>query len=234
LYIDGAGRLEGAIDSVRKGVTVARAKVLLADDHTIVAQGLGAILKESFDLVGTVSDGRSLIDSAKQLKPDIIVTDISMPLLNGLDAIRKLKSEGVTARVIVLTMHSEAHLAAEAFGAGASGYVLKHAAGEELVSAIHEALRGRVYLTPLIAKDLITVLMEARNQPESQKFKLTPRQREVLQLVGEGRTMKEVAATLNISTRTAESHKYGIMEALGVQTTAELVQHAIRLGLISI
>jgi DNA-binding NarL/FixJ family response regulator len=212
---------------------VPRTRVLLADDHTIVAQGLEAILKDKFDLVGTVTDGRALVESVKQLRPDVIVTDISMPLLNGLDAVRKLKEDGIDAKIIVLTMHTESHLAAYAFRVGVSGYVLKQAAGEELVTAIQEVTRGRTYLTPLIAKDLISVLIEAKDSGEKQN-QLTTRQREVLQLIAEGKTMKEVATALDISTRTAESHKYGIMEALGVRTTAELVQHAIKLGLISV
>jgi DNA-binding NarL/FixJ family response regulator len=205
----------------------------LADDHTIVAQGLQAILKDKFDLVGTVTNGRALVDSVKDLRPDVVVTDISMPLLNGLDAVRKMKADGIEAKIIILTMHTESHLAAYAFRAGVSGYLLKQAAGEELVTAIQEVALGRTYLTPLIAKDLISILMESRDS-QDKETQLTTRQREVLQLIAEGKTMKEVAAALNISTRTAESHKYDIMEALGVRTTAELVQHAIKLGLISV
>jgi len=206
-------------------------KVLLADDHAMVAQGLQLLLKDSFDLVGTVSDGRALLEAAARLKPDVIIADISMPLLNGLDAVRQLKSNGVRAKVIILTMHADPHLAADAFRAGASGFVLKNSAGEELIQAIQEILQGRAYLTPLIAKDMITVLMEAKSEGGSEA-KLTPRQREVLQLVAEGRTMKEVAGLLNISARTAETHKYEMMSVLGVRTTAELIQCAIRLRLV--
>jgi DNA-binding NarL/FixJ family response regulator len=208
-------------------------KVLIADDHTIVAQGLELILRESFDFIGTVTDGRALLEAAERLKPDVIVADISMPLLNGLDATRQLKSSGNHAKVVILTMHADAHLASEAFRAGASAFVLKQSAGEELVKAINEILQGRAYLTPLIAKDMITVLMEGKGEPGGE-VKLTTRQREVLQLIAEGRTMKEVAGILNISSRTAETHKYEIMEVLSVRTTAELVQHAIRLRLISL
>jgi DNA-binding NarL/FixJ family response regulator len=199
----------------------------------IVAQGLASLLKESFDLVGTVRDGRALLDAAEQLKPDVIVTDISMPLLNGLDACRQLKSNGIEAKVVILTMHADPHMAAEAFRAGASGFVLKQSAGEELVQAIQEIVQGRAYLTPLIAKDMISVLMEAKGEGGSEA-KLTPRQREVLQLIAEGRTMKEVAGILKISARTAETHKYEMMGVLGVRTTAELIQCAIRLRLVSI
>jgi DNA-binding NarL/FixJ family response regulator len=208
-------------------------KVLIADDHTIVAQGLESLLKESFDFVGTVTDGRALLEAAERLKPDVIVADISMPNLNGLDAARQLKSSGNNAKIVILTMHADPHLATEAFRAGASGFVLKQSAGEELVKAIHEILQGRAYLTPLIAKDMISVLMESKGEPGSE-VKLTPRQREVLQLVAEGRTMKEVANILSISSRTAETHKYELMQVLGVKTTAELVQHAIRLRLVSL
>jgi DNA-binding NarL/FixJ family response regulator len=208
-------------------------KVLLADDHVIVAQGLELLLKDSFNLVGTVRDGRALLETAARLKPDVIIADISMPLLNGLDAVRQLKSDGIEAKVIILTMHADPHLAADAFRAGASAFVLKNSAGEELIQAIHEILQGRAYVTPLIAKDMITVLMEAKSEGGSEA-KLTSRQREVLQLVAEGRTMKEVAGILNISARTAETHKYEMMSVLGVRTTAELIQYAIRLRLVSI
>ncbi|HEY6990981.1 MAG TPA: response regulator transcription factor [Bryobacteraceae bacterium] len=208
-------------------------KVLLADDHKIVAQGLESLLKDSFNFVGTVSDGRALLEAAIRLKPDVIVTDISMPLLNGLDAVRQFRSNGVDAKVVFLTMHADANLATEAFRAGGSAFLLKQSAGDELVQAIREILQGRAYLTPLIAKDMINVLMEARDE-KAQESKLTARQREVLQLIAEGKTMKEVASILNISARTAETHKYEMMQAIGVKTTAELIQHAIRLRLVNV
>jgi DNA-binding NarL/FixJ family response regulator len=211
-----------------------RVRVLLADDHAIVAQGLELLLKQSFELVGTALDGRALLDAAAKLKPDVIITDISMPLLNGLDAIRQLKRERIEAKIVVLTMHPDANLAAQAFRAGASAFLLKQAAGEELIQAIHEIVRGRAYLTPLIAKDTINILVESKNSGADDEVKLTPRQREVLQLIAEGRTMKEVAGILNISSRTAESHKYEMMQVLGIQTTAELIQFAIKLGLVTI
>lgn len=207
-------------------------RVLLADDHAIVAQGLAALLGETVDLIGTVHDGRALLEAAKALDADIIVTDISMPLLNGIDAVQQLRKEGVTARVIVLTMHADADLAADAFRAGVSGYVLKQSAGDELMTAINEVAQGRTYLTPLIAKDLITVLLEAKKSPNADHPTLSSRQRQVLQLIAEGRTAKEIGAILNISTRTAESHKYQIMDALAVDTTAALIQEAIRMGLV--
>ena len=196
-----------------------------------MAQGLASLLRENYDLIGTVGDGRALVEFAKERKPDVIVTDISMPLLNGLDAVRQLKNNGISSKVIVLTQHKETHYAVEAFRAGVSGYLLKVSAGEELVAAIQEALQGRAYLSPLIAKDLISVLMEAHGD-RKEGPQLTSRQREVLQLIAEGKTAKEVATILNISTRTAEGHKYEIMQALSVKTTAELVQQAIRLKLL--
>jgi len=208
-----------------------RIRVLLADDHTLVAEGLRSLLKDSFDLVGVAHDGRALLEMAAKLRPDVIVTDISMPLLNGLDAVRQIRAERPETRIIILTMHRDTHLAASAFRAGVSGYLLKVSPGEELVNAIREVANGRSYVTTLLAKDLINLLMDAGAAQESQS-PLTPRQREVLQLIAEGRTMKEVATVLNISPRTAESHKYDIMQALSVKTTAELVQCAVRMKLV--
>ena len=204
-----------------------RTKVLLADDHAIVAEGLATLLKDHFDLLETVGDGSALIDAARKLRPDVIVTDIAMPVLSGLEALRRLKATRNEAKVIFLTMHADAQLATEAFRAGASGYVLKQSAGEELIAAIQEVLKGRTYLTPLITKNVIANLTEST--PPT--VKLTPRQREVLRLIAEGRRMKEIGAILELSTRTVESHKYEMMRALGVQSTAELVRYAIQIGL---
>jgi len=208
-------------------------KVLLADDHVIVAEGIKSLLQSEFDLVGTVADGRALLEAAKRLKPNVIVADISMPLLNGIDALRLMKKDGQPAKVVFLTMHSEAQLAAEAFRAGASGYLLKQAAGEELIGAIREIVKGRSYVTPLIAQDVLSLLMDTNGSVDT-AVDLTPRQREVLQLIAEGRTMKEVGTILNISTRTVESHKYEIMHLIGAKTTAELIQYAIRMGVVQI
>lgn len=208
--------------------------VVLADDHVVVAEGLAALLRENFSLLRTVHDGRALVAASAELKPDVIVTDISMPVLNGLDAIRQIKNSRPGANIIVLTMHIEPDLAVQAFRAGASGYLLKTSPGDELVEAVRQVAQGRAYLTSLIARDLITVLLEARKEPPAAGERLTGRQREVLQLIAEGRTMKEVASLLSISPRTAESHKYEIMELLGAQNTAELVQHAIRMKLVSV
>jgi DNA-binding NarL/FixJ family response regulator len=206
------------------------AKVLLADDHVIMAEGLATLLNGHVDVVGTVGDGRQLLEAARELRPDVIVADIAMPVLSGLEALRRLKAERIDAKVIFLTMHADAQLATEALRAGASGYVLKYSAGEELIRAIQEVVEGRVYLTPLLTKDVITTLTEPTTQPT---VPLTPRQREVLRLIAEGQRMKEIAATLQLSTRTVETHKYEMMRALGVDNTAALVRYAIQLGLVA-
>ena len=205
-----------------------RTRVLLADDHAIVAEGLATLLKGHFDLVGIVGNGNELIDLARKLRPDVIVADIAMPVLSGLEALRRLKATPSAAKVIFLTMHADAQLATEAFRAGASGYVLKQSAGEELIAAIQEVLQGRTYLTPLITKDFIANFTETT--PPA--VKLTPRQREVLRLIAEGRRMKEIAAILELSTRTVETHKDEMMRGLGVESTAELVRYAIQIGLV--
>ena len=203
--------------------------ILIADDHTIVMDGLVALLKDRFDVVGAVSDGSRLVDEATRLKPDVIVTDISMPGLSGMDALRRLKALRSDTRIILLTMHASAALVSEAMQAGASGYFLKQSAGDELVSAIHEVLQGRVYLTPALTQGVIAGMAGSTNERPTQ---LTPRQRQVLKLIAEGRRMKEIAAILEISTRTVETHKYEMMQALGVQSTAELVRHAIKQRLV--
>ena len=206
-----------------------RTRVLLADDHAMVAEGLATLLKEHFDLVGTVGDGSELIDATRKLRPDVIVADIAMPKLSGLEALRRLKTARSEAKVVFLTMHADAQLATEAFRTGASGYVLKQSAGEELIAAIQEVLQGRTYLTPLMTKDVIATLTDSTPRPA---VKLTPRQREVLRLIAEGRRMKEIAAILELSTRTVETHKYEMMRALGVESTAELVRYAMQIGLV--
>jgi DNA-binding NarL/FixJ family response regulator len=209
-----------------------RTKVLLADDHAVVAQGLSALLEDTFDLAGVVHDGRALLAAVETLRPDVVVTDISMPLLNGLDAVKQIRQRHPHVKVIILTMHTETQLAVDAFRAGAAGYLLKVSPGEELITAIEQVAMGRAYVTTLLAKDLITLLLEAGSANPAET-PLTPRQREILQLVAEGRTMKEVAAILEISPRTAESHKYEIMKVLGIDTTAGLIQYAIRLKLVA-
>src|SRR5258705_5271840 len=206
-----------------------RAKVLLADDHAMVVEGLATLLKARFGRVGTVGDGRALIDAARKLRPDVIIADIAMPVLSGLQALRRLKAAKNGAKVIFLTMHADAELATEAFRAGASGYVVKHSAGEELVTAIEEVVQDRMYLTPLLTKGVISTLTD---QAPKAAVKLTPRQCEVLRLIAAGRRMKEIAAILDLSTRTVETHKYEMMRSLGVESTAELVRYAIQTGLV--
>ncbi len=206
-----------------------RPKILLADDHAIVSDGLISLLKDSYELVGAVRDGRQLVEAAKRLRPDVIVTDISMPVLSGLDALRLLRAEHLDVKVIFLTMHVETELATEAVRAGASGFLLKQSAGDELLNAIDEVLHGRMYLTPAVTKDVI-VGMSAASPPAKT---LTPRQLDVLRLIVAGRRAKEIASELNLSTRTVEAHKYEMMATLGVQSTAELVRYAIQRGLVS-
>jgi DNA-binding NarL/FixJ family response regulator len=212
-----------------------RPTLLIADDHQLFAESLRSLLSPVYDVVGIATNGRELTELAIQLKPTLILTDLSMPLLNGLDAVQNLTAMGLRSKFIVLTMHVDMSLAVLVFRAGASAFVLKSANGEELKEALQMVYRGGHYLSPQFPCDLVTVLAEAARRPASDRApQLTRRQREVLQLVAEGKTMKEVAAQLNISTRTAESYKYHLMNALAIRTNAELVQHAIKIGLITV
>lgn len=206
-------------------------RILLADDHRMVAEGLKVLLQSEYELVGIVEDGRALLEAADKLQPDIIVADVSMPLLNGIEAVRQLKRKNKDIAVVFLTMHLDVNYAAGAFEAGASGYVLKHSAPSELLTAINSALKGRVYITPLLAGELLEY---QRNRPKSegdQMAGLTSRQREVLQLIAEGKSVKEVASILGISPRTVEFHKYTMMEALGLKTSADLMRFAVKHGI---
>ena len=198
----------------------------------MVLAGLRKILELEYDLVGTAGDGREFLELAASLKPDVVVVDISMPLLNGLDAVRQLKKTDSSVKVVFLTMHGDVDFATEAFRAGASGYLLKHSAVEELPKAINEALQGRVYITPLVAKGVLGSLMDSPAPTPSQNVDLTSRQREVLQLVAEGRTIKEIAGILNVSPRTIEFHKTNLVKVLGVRTTAELTRYAVKRGIV--
>lgn len=209
-------------------------RVLLADDHQIVLEGLKSLLAGEFDVVGSVQDGRALVDQAATLRPDVIVADISMPRLNGIEAARQIKKTDQNIKIVFLTMHPDATYAANAFEAGASGFVLKHSAPSELITAIHEAMKGQTYVTPLIAGDLIRNY-QGRGSPEKDLFKkISPRQQEILQLLAEGKSAKEVASILDLSTRTVEFHKYRMMQQLNIKTSAELVQYAVRHGIISV
>lgn len=206
-----------------------RPTILIADDHKMFAQGLAGLLEDEFDLVGSVENGQALIDEALRLKPDLIIVDISMPVLNGLDAVRRLTQNNIPSKVVFLTMHADTRLLREAFQCGGVGYVLKQSAGGELLFALRQVMAGQNYISPAIEKELKAETLIAPD--EKQHFNLTPRQREVLQLLCDGYTMKEIANQLNISTRTAETYKYQIMEGLGVESTAELIQYAIKIGL---
>jgi DNA-binding NarL/FixJ family response regulator len=200
-----------------------RITVLIADDHAIVKEGLVSLLKEhDFDVVGAVGDGQQLLDAARRLRPDVIVTDLSMPGLSGLDVLPLLKTERIASKVVVLTMHNDGEAAARALRAGASAFLLKESAGEELVTAIQQVLQGRIYITPVATRAVMEEMSGA-----APTRALTSRQREVLQLIVQGQRMKEIAAALQLSPRTIETHKYEMMQALGVQSTAELIRYAI-------
>lgn len=209
-------------------------RVLLADDHKIVAEGLRGLLEPEFDLVAIVDDGRELVAAVGEFNPDVIVADISMPLLNGIEAARQIMKQAPGSRIIFLTMHSDVAYAGEAFRAGASGYLLKRSAASELVTAIREVLKGGVYVTPPIAKAMMRDSLLGRTPSAQDPAKaLTTRQREVLQLVAEGHSIKEIASILNVSPKTVEFHKYRVMEQLHLRTTAELTQYAVKHGIVT-
>lgn len=205
---------------------MSRPRVLLADDHALLLGAFEKLLADECEIVGLVSDGRALVEAAEKLNPDLIVADISMPLLNGLEAARQIKRTHRHIKVVFLTMNEDADLAAEAFRAGASGYLLKRSLASELATAIREVAQGRAYVTPLLTDGLLGSLMNADEYHPAQE--LTARQREVLQLLAEGRSMKEVADVLSLTPRTVAFHKYRMMEQLKVKSTAELVQYAVR------
>jgi DNA-binding NarL/FixJ family response regulator len=208
-------------------------RILLADDHQIVIDGLRSLLAGEFELCGTAANGRELVEQAVALSPDVIVADISMPLLNGIDAVAQLRERGVTAKVVFLTMHPDVTYLTRALDAGASAYVLKHAASDELVTAIQIALRGGRFASPQLRTPVVDEFLDESRRHAKTAVELTQRQREVLQLLAEGKSAKEIGGLLEISPRTVETHKYKMMDDLGVKTTAQLVQHAVKLGLIS-
>ena len=202
-----------------------RPKVLLADDHAIIAEGLARLIEDVADLVGRVNDGVRLVEETRRLRPDIVVADITMPGMSGIDAMRQLKAEKSEARFIFLTIHTEARLAAEAMRSGASAYLLKQAAGDELFDAIQAVAQGRTYLTPLITGDVLRNLTAPADTGERE---LTPRQRDVLRLLAQGKRMKEIAAELDLSVRTVENHKAHLLDVLSLTSTADLVRFAIK------
>jgi DNA-binding NarL/FixJ family response regulator len=208
-----------------------RPRVLIADDHTMLLEAFQRLLTPACEVVGAVLNGRALLEIGAKLKPDVIVADVSMPLLNGLDACRQLQPKLPKTKWIFVTVNADPDVAVEAFRLGASGYLLKSSAASELFTAIQRAVQGSVYITPLITKGTPLAVFLAR-RGSAQPDKLTARQREVLQLLAEGRQMKEVSDLLGVTTRTVAFHKYAIMQELGVKSSAELVQYAVKLGLV--
>jgi DNA-binding NarL/FixJ family response regulator len=213
---------------------MSKTTVLLADDHKIVLEGLKGLLEDEYEIVGAVEDGRELLEQAQKLRPDVIVVDIGMPLLNGIDAVTQIKKIRPNAKVVFLTMHQDAMYAKEAFEAGALGFVLKHSAPSELNTAIEEALKGNTFISPAIAQELMHLYKNDSELKAGAFGSLTMRQREVMQLLAEGKSAKEIAKILHISTRTVEFHKYNMMEQLGIKTSAELVHFAIKHGIVTI
>jgi DNA-binding NarL/FixJ family response regulator len=214
------------------GAGVSKPRVLLADDHRMVAEGLKGLLADEFDLVGIVEDGAALVKAARELRPDVIVADISMPHLNGLDALVQLKRDNPMVRVVFLTMHRDVAYARRALEAGAAGFVLKHSAPAELVLALRAALQGRTFVAPDLAGELMRTAKGAPRGEADPVAALTPRQREILQLLAEGKSAKEIAQALGLSARTVEDHKYRTMESLGIENSAELIHFAIKHGLV--
>jgi DNA-binding NarL/FixJ family response regulator len=208
-------------------------RILIADDHTLVAEACKKLLEHEYEVVATVNDGRALVRAAVELKPHLIIVDVAMPLLNGLDAGQQVKEFLPSVKLVYLTMNHDADLAAEAFRRGASGYLVKTCAASELAIAVREVLKGKSYLSPMIAKDTVNFLLRQDKELIEEEDRLTERQREVLQLLAEGKCMKEVADVLNITTRTVAFHKYRIMELLNAKNSAQLVQYAIRNHLIA-
>jgi DNA-binding NarL/FixJ family response regulator len=205
----------------------------VADDHRLLREAFVKLLEPDCDVVGAVADGRALLEAAPRLRPDIVVLDIAMPQLNGLDAARQLKRVMPGVKVIFLTVNEDPDLAAEAFRAGGSGFVLKNSAASELLQAIQDVSQGRSYVTPLATRDMVDTLLR-RPESAGEAHELSPRQREVLQLLAEGRTMKEIANILKITARTVAFHKYSMMQALGIKTSAGLIQFAIKKRIVSL
>jgi DNA-binding NarL/FixJ family response regulator len=205
-----------------------RARVLIADDHNLVAELCKKLLEKDFEVVGMVSDGRAMLSAAEELKPDVIVLDIAMPILNGLDAGQKVKEILPMVKLVYLTMNTDAEVAAEAFERGASGYLLKTCAASEMVVAVREALGGKSYMSRSLSRDAVDCLRWQHKKLVKEEERLTARQREVLQLLAEGRVMKEVAHILNMKMRTVAYHKYRMMEVLGARSNADLVTYAVR------
>ena len=205
---------------------MAKPRVIVADDHTLLAEAFEKLLAPECDVVAKVADGRALVNAVREHHPDVVVLDLAMPLLNGLEAARQIKQFDRAIKLVFVTMNEDPDLAAEAFRVGGSAYLLKRSAGSELLAAIREAMKHRSYVTPLVTEGMLGSLMHST--AESPSRQLTSRQREVLQLLAEGKSMKEVASILNVTARTVAFHKYRMMEQLKIKTNAELIQYAIR------
>jgi DNA-binding NarL/FixJ family response regulator len=211
-----------------------RSRLLIADDHAILVEGVRKLLQSEYDIIGSATDGRELVSFASRLQPDIVLLDIGMPLLNGIEAARQIRQECPVAKIVVLTQLSDKDYVRESFRAGVHGYVLKQSASSELATALSEVLKGRYYVTPAIAAQMIQGPLDPEVNPANLfGTGLTPRQREVLQLVAEGKGAKEIAAIIGISVKTVEFHKSSIMDELGLRTTAELTRYAIQQGIVS-
>lgn len=209
-------------------------RVVLADDHRLLAEALKSLLAGEFELVGVVEDGRALLEAVERLEPDVVVSDVTMPALNGIDALVELRRKGRQVPVIFLTMHRDVSFARRALEAGAAGFVLKHSAASELVAALRAALAGDVYVTPQLSAEVFGAPVPGAARTADPLAALSPRQRQVLQLVAEGRSAKEIAAELGISPRTVEFHKLQLMQGLGLHTTADLTRFAIKHGLVAL
>lgn len=208
-------------------------RILLADDHDVVVAGLRLILaRPDFEIVGVVKDGRALVKAAAELKPDIIIADVTMPLQSGIEAAEQIRRKNRRVKIVFLTMHPDVIYAAEALAAGGTGYVLKNSAGEELPDAVLKALKGQVYL-PKSMETAVRLALQNRAAGRRANDKLTRRQQEVLQFIAEGRSVKEIGVALGVSPRTVEFHKYRMMEQLGARTQAELVRYAIKRGIVT-
>lgn len=205
-----------------------RARLLLADDHTLVLEGIRRLLEPYFELVAIARDGRAVVKAVEEKRPDIVLLDITMPGLNGIDAARQIKRICPAAKLIFLTMHADREYVSEAFRAGASGYLLKWSAEEELTTAIQTVLEGRTYVTPMLPQGILDILPKRAGGKAGKPTTLTARQQEVLQLVAEGRAAKEIAGILHLSVKTVEFHKYQMMKKLGLHTAVELAKYAVQ------
>ena len=209
-----------------------KTRVVLADDHLLFAQALGAALAERYEVVDIVADGKALQTAVERHRPDVVVTDITMPLLSGLESARSMSKQAFVPKIVFLTMHADAVLARECFDCGGSGFVVKESGCEELIAAIDAVLANQLYLSPIVAGGAIDVLKAAPNSSSGFE-RLTSRQREMLQLFAEGKSMKEIATAVNLSTRTVEWHKHRLMKVLSLRRSAELVQFAVRMKLVT-